>query len=149
MLELRPIVVNDDMVVLGGNMRLLACIEAGLKTVPIIKASDLTPEEQRQFIIKDNVSGGEWDWHALKQDWNLEEIAEWGLDIPAEHQVHLEAEEDDYVEPENVETDIVLGDLFEIGPHRLLCGDSQDSDMIARLMNGELADISTAQMTTD
>ena len=82
MLEIRPIVVNDDMIVLGGNMRLKACKEAGLKEVPIIKASDLTEEEQKQFIIKDNVSGGEWDWEMLQNDWNLEELDEWGLDVP-------------------------------------------------------------------
>ena len=81
MLEIRPIVVNDDMIVLGGNMRLKACKEAGLKEVPIIKASDLTEEEQKQFIIKDNVSGGEWDWEMLQNDWNLEELDEWGLDV--------------------------------------------------------------------
>lgn len=82
MLEIRPIVVNDDMIVLGGNMRLKACKEAGLKEVPIIKASDLTEDEQRQFIIKDNVSGGEWDWEALAVDWNADELEEWGLDVP-------------------------------------------------------------------
>jgi len=81
MLEIRPIVVNDDMIVLGGNMRLKACKEAGLKEVPIIKADDLTEDEQRQFIIKDNVSGGEWDWEILQNDWNLEELDEWGLDV--------------------------------------------------------------------
>jgi hypothetical protein len=81
MLEIRPIVVNDDMIVLGGNMRLKACKEAGLKEVPIIKASDLTEDEQKQFIIKDNVSGGEWDWEALAADWNAEELEEWGLDV--------------------------------------------------------------------
>ena len=81
MLEIRPIVVNDDMIVLGGNMRLKACKEAGLKEVPIIKADDLTEDEQRQFIIKDNVSGGEWDWEMLQNDWNLEELDEWGLDV--------------------------------------------------------------------
>ena len=78
MLEIRPIVVNDDMIVLGGNMRLKACKEAGLKEVPIIKASELTEEEQKQFIIKDNVSGGEWDWEALAVDWNAGELEEWG-----------------------------------------------------------------------
>lgn len=67
MLEIRPIVVNDDMIVLGGNMRLKACKEAGLKEVPIIKASDLTEEQQREFIIKDNVGFGEWDWEQLKE----------------------------------------------------------------------------------
>jgi ParB-like chromosome segregation protein Spo0J len=96
MLEIRPIVVNDDMIVLGGNMRLKACKEAGLKEVPIIKASDLTEDEQKQFIIKDNVSGGEWDWEMLQNDWNLEELDEWGLDVPdfTPDQV-LEAEEKD------------------------------------------------------
>jgi ParB-like chromosome segregation protein Spo0J len=82
MLEIRPIVVNDDMIVLGGNMRLKACKAAGLTHVPIIKASDLTEEEQRQFIIKDNVSGGEWDWDMLANEWDVEELQEWGLDVP-------------------------------------------------------------------
>ena len=82
MLEIRPIVVNDDMIVLGGNMRLKACKEAGLKEVPIIKASDLTEDEQRQFIIKDNVSGGEWDWEMLANEWDSEQLEDWGLDVP-------------------------------------------------------------------
>lgn len=81
MLEIRPIVVNDDMIVLGGNMRLKACKEAGLKEVPIIKASELTEDEQRQFIIKDNVSGGEWDWEMLANEWDSEQLEEWGLDV--------------------------------------------------------------------
>lgn len=82
MLELRPIVVNDEMIVLGGNMRLKACKEAGLKEVPIIKASDLTEEQQRQFIIKDNVGFGEWDWDMLANEWDEAELNEWGLDVP-------------------------------------------------------------------
>lgn len=82
MLNLRPIVVNDDMVVLGGNMRLKACKEAGLKEVPVIKASDLTEEQQREFIIKDNVGFGEWDWDMIANEWSDEPIEEWGLDIP-------------------------------------------------------------------
>lgn len=82
MLKLRPIVVNEDMVVLGGNMRLKACKEAGLREVPVIKASDLTEEQQKQFIIKDNVGFGEWDWEALANQWDSEELEDWGLDIP-------------------------------------------------------------------
>ncbi len=81
MLEIRPIVVNDDMVVLGGNMRLKACKEAGLKEVPIIMASDLTEDEQKQFIIKDNVSGGEWDWDMLANKWDVTELEDWGLNV--------------------------------------------------------------------
>ena len=142
MLEIRPIVVNDDMIVLGGNMRLKACKEAGLKEVPIIKASDLTEEEQKQFIIKDNVSCGEWDWEMLQNDWNLEELDEWGLDVPdfTPDQV-LEAEEDEFDTTPPEEPKTVLGDLYEIGEHRLLCGDSTDSDQVAKLMNGEKADM--------
>jgi hypothetical protein len=82
MLKLRPIVVNDDMIVLGGNMRLKACKEAGLKKVPIIKASELTEEQQRQFIIKDNVGFGEWDWDMIANEWDAEQVKEWGLDLP-------------------------------------------------------------------
>ena len=143
MLNIRPIVLNADMVVLGGNMRLKACKEAGLKDVPIIIADNLTEEQQREFIIKDNVSGGEWDWDLLANEWDAEQLDEWGLDIPnfGVDEI-LEAEEDDFDVPEGgIETDIVLGDLFEIGEHRLLCGDSTDSDQVAKLMNGEKADM--------
>jgi len=81
MLNLRPIVVNDDMIVLGGNMRLKACKEAGLKEVPIIKASNLTEQQQKEFIIKDNVGFGDWDWDILANEWESDELAEWGLDV--------------------------------------------------------------------
>ena len=142
MLELRPIVVNEDMIVLGGNMRLKACKEAGLKEIPIIKATDLSEEQQRAFIIKDNVGFGEWDWDALANEWDAEQLEEWGLDIPNLEGVELDAVEDDFDVPEgSIETDIVIGDLFEIGEHRLLCGDSTDSDSVAKLMNGEKADM--------
>lgn len=82
MLEIRPIVVNTDMVVLGGNMRLKACKEAGLKEVPIIIADNLTEEQQREFLIKDNVSGGEWDFEMLANEWDAEQLDEWGLEVP-------------------------------------------------------------------
>jgi hypothetical protein len=82
MLEIRPIVVNEEMIVLGGNMRLKACQEAGLKEVHIIKASELTEEQQKEFIIKDNVGFGEWDWSDLANNWDSDELEEWGLDIP-------------------------------------------------------------------
>jgi hypothetical protein len=81
MLEIRPIVVNADMIVLGGNMRLKACKEAGLKEVPVIFAHDLTEDEQRQFIIKDNVGFGEWDWDMLANEWEPELLESWGLEV--------------------------------------------------------------------
>jgi ParB-like chromosome segregation protein Spo0J len=82
MLEIRPIVVNNEMMILGGNMRWKAIQEIGIKEVPIIKAENLTEEQQREFLIKDNVGFGEWDWDALANDWNPEELNEWGLDVP-------------------------------------------------------------------
>jgi hypothetical protein len=81
MLAIRPIVVNQDMVILGGNMRYKACKEAGLKEIPII-ITDLTEEQQREFLIKDNTSGGEWDWDILANEWDSELLADWGLDLP-------------------------------------------------------------------
>ena len=80
MLNIRPIVVNKDMIILGGNMRYKACKEAGLKEIPII-ITDLSEEKQREFLIKDNTSGGEWDWEVLSNEWNSEELESWGLDL--------------------------------------------------------------------
>jgi hypothetical protein len=141
MLELRPIVVDSNMVVLGGNMRLKACIAAGLKEVPIIVADNLTEQQQAEFIIKDNVGFGEWDWDLLANQWDVEALEDWGLELPFDNTPVLEAEEDDYEAPSEIQTDIVLGDLIEIGNHRLLCGDSTDSDQVARLMDGQKADV--------
>ena len=95
MLNIRPIVVNEDMIILGGNMRFKACKEAGLKEVPIIKASGLSAEKQREFLIKDNVSGGEWDWDILSNEWDEKQLTEWGLDVW------------------NTKSDINLDDFFE------------------------------------
>lgn len=143
MLELRPIVIDENNMVLGGNMRLKACIEVGLKEVPTIQAKDLTEEQKKEFIIKDNIGFGEWNWDDLANEWNVEDLSNWGLDLPLDFGIPLEAEEDDFAVPEGgIETDIVLGDLFEIGEHRLLCGDSTDSDAVAKLMDGQKAEIS-------
>jgi len=81
MLDIRPIVVNQDMIILGGNMRYRACKEAGIKEIPVI-ITDLSEEKQREFLIKDNTSGGEWDWDMIANEWDTEELIEWGLDIP-------------------------------------------------------------------
>jgi DNA modification methylase len=142
MLELRPIVVDENNIVLGGNMRLKACIEVGLKEVFIVKADDLTEQQKDEFIVKDNVGFGEWDWDILANEWDTEKLQDWGLDLPLDLSVEeLEAEEDNYEIPDEIETDIVLGDLFEIGEHRLLCGNSTDSYLIEKLLNGQKADL--------
>jgi ParB-like chromosome segregation protein Spo0J len=82
MLELRPIVVDENNIVLGGNMRLKACIEVGLKEVYIVKAEDLTEQQKDEFIVKDNVGFGEWDWDILANEWDTEKLQDWGLDLP-------------------------------------------------------------------
>lgn len=82
MLALRPVIVDADLVVLGGNMRLRACQEIGLTDVPVIIANNLTDEQKKEFIIKDNVGFGEWDWEQLANEWDEALLEEWGLDLP-------------------------------------------------------------------
>lgn len=138
MMELRPIIVDDANVILGGNMRMKALEHLKYKEVPdawVKKASELTEDEKQRFIVADNVGFGEWDWDILANEWNESNLIEWGLDLPAIKT--MEATEDGYEIPDEVKTDIVLGDLFEVGEHRLLCGDSTDSDMVAKLLQGK------------
>jgi len=82
MLEKRPIVIDENNIVLGGNMRLKACLKAGMKDVPVIIASDWTDAQKKQFIIKDNVGFGEWDFEVLTNDWKDCDLSGWGLDLP-------------------------------------------------------------------
>jgi DNA modification methylase len=145
MLEKRPLVCFTDVdgkyVVLGGNMRLKASQEVGLKEIPIVLADDWTQEQRDEFLIKDNVGFGEWDWDQLANEWDVDLLDKWGLDVPNFDTEVLEAEEDDFdtTPPEDAIT--VLGDLYEIGEHRLLCGDSTQSDTFEKLMEGEFADM--------
>ena len=141
MLEKRPIVVDENYIVLGGNMRTKACKEAGLKEVWVDVVDNWSEEQKKEFIIKDNSGFGEWDWDILANEWDVDKLNDWGLDLPPMFDEVLEAEEDDYTEPDNIQVDVVLGDLIEIGEHRLLCGDSTDSDQVAKLMNGKKSDM--------
>ena len=118
MLKLRPIVVNSEMVVLGGNMRLKACKEAGLKEVHVIKAEDLTEEQQKEFIIKDNVGFGEWDWDLLGNEWNSVDLEEWGLD-------GFPFEEDDPEEKEDVDLSDKIEETFEV---IITCGNESEQE---------------------
>jgi len=149
MMEKRPIVVVTDvdgkMYPLGGNMRLKAIIELAYKEIPdnwIIKADEWTHEQRKEFVIKDNVGFGEWDWDMLANEWEIEQLNDWGLDVPNfETNEVLEAEEDDFDTTPTGEPITVLGDLYEIGEHRLLCADSTQTDTFEKLMQGELADM--------
>ena len=93
MLEIRPIVINADSVVLGGNMRLKACIEAGITEVPVIRVKNLTKEQELEFIIKDNISGGDWDWDLLANDWDTNLLGDWGLNIKSDDFFELDGSE--------------------------------------------------------
>jgi len=140
MLEKRPIVVADG-VILGGNMRHKAAIAAGLKEIPIIDASDWTQEQRDQFIIKDNLSFGEWDWDILANEWDASQLEDWGLDVwtPELEPTEGLTDPDDVPEvPEEPKTK--PGDLYILGKHRLLCGDSTNAEDVARLMDGQKAD---------
>jgi DNA modification methylase len=137
---------NGKFVVLCGNMRYRAAKELGFDTLPAkVIPDDYTTEQIKAIIIKDNISFGDDDFDALANEWDALELEEWGLEFPDlgedfEPEI-LEAQEDDYEMPEQMQIDVVLGDLIEIGEHRLLCGDSTDSDQVAKLMNGEKADM--------
>ena len=140
MLEARPIVVNPEMVVIGGNMRFKACKAAGLKEAPVYMAT-WGETKDREFIIKDNVSSGENDFDILANEWDAEELNEWGLDVWTGEPEETEGltDPDDVPEvPEEAKTK--LGDLYILGDHRLLCGDSTKAEDVEKLMNGEEAD---------
>lgn len=145
MMKLRPIVIDNTGMILGGNMRLRALQELGFKEIPdewVKQADELTEDEKRRFIIADNVGFGDWEWETLANEWDAGELDAWGLEVPGfEEDQKAEAQEDDYEIPEVIHTDIVPGDLFEIGPHRLLCGDSTQTDTFAKLMGDALADL--------
>jgi DNA modification methylase len=149
MMEKRPLVCVTDiddgkLYPLGGNMRLKALQELKYKDIPdswVMIADDWTEEQRKEFIIKDNIGYGEWSWDILESEWDVDDLENWGLDLPDFEAEVIEAEEDDFEIPDEIQTDIVLGDLFEIGEHRLLCGDSTDSEQVAKLMNGEKADM--------
>ena len=140
MMELRPIIIDDDNIALGGNMRLKALKELDYKEIPkewVKKASDLTNEQKRQFIIKDNASFGDWEIDFLKNDYSQYELDEWGVDIDFsdfEAEDEKEVVEDEI--PKDIEKRCKVGDLWKLGEHRLLCGDSTSADDIKKLLDG-------------
>lgn len=140
--EARPVILSDrtgELIIIAGNQRYDAAKHLKLKEIPTHLLTGLTEDREKEIIIRDNISNGEWDMNLLS-DWDKVKLEEWGVDVewPVEQ---LDAVEDDFEIPETIETDIVLGDLFEIGDHRLLCGDSTDSDAVGQLMNGQKADM--------
>lgn len=147
MMKLRPMVYDPEtMYVLGGNQRLAAIRKLGMKDIPdewTIAATDLTPEQQKEFVLRDNVQFGDWDIEMLSAEFAEFDLDELGLDMPDINVTPLDATEDDFDVPEiqTVKTDIKRGDIIEIGRHRLMCGDSTSESDVAMLMNGQKADM--------
>ena len=144
MMEARPIVVDQNNVILGGNMRFKAAKEAGLQEVDVYVAS-WDEAKNPEFIIKDNVGFGEWDWDMLANEWDAVLLDDWGLDVWQE-----EEEKEGLTDPDEVPevpSDPVtqLGDLWILGEHRLLCGDSTKAEDVERLMDGNSPEL----MVTD
>jgi len=143
MMKLRPMVYDPEtMYVLGGNQRLAAIRKLGMKDIPdewAIAATDLTPEQQKEFVLRDNVQFGDWDFEMLSAEFGEFDLDELGLDMPDINVTPPDATEDDFDEPDiqTVQTDIKRGDIIEIGRHRLMCGDSTSESDVAMLMNGQ------------
>lgn len=137
-----PIIFNKQTgYIVGGHFRIRELKKLGYKEIECVIV-DLNEADEKELNIRLNANTGSWDWDELANNWDSELLSDWGLEIPGFEPKILEAEEDDFNVPEGgIETDIVLGDLFEIGEHRLLCGDSTDSDSVDKLMNGEKFDI--------
>ena len=159
-MKLRPIILNEDMMVLGGNMRLKASIDLGKKEIwtdmftqaDCDEMNKIAIEEKREtktyleycdeIIIKDNVSAGDWEWDMLANEWDSVQLNDFGLDVweNEDDKVTEGLIEDDEI-PEVKESIVKRGDIWQLGEHRVMCGDSTSSDDVEKLMNGEKADM--------
>jgi len=143
MMKLRPIVIDENNIVLGGNMRFKALQSLKYTEVPdewVKKAADLSEEEKRRFVVADNLGFGEWDEGILLEDYNVAELEEWGYDSVSKKE-SKEVTEDNYEVPDDIDTNIQLGDMFAIGNHILLCGDSTDISDVKKIVQGKNVDM--------
>ena len=143
--EARPIILSDrtgELVILAGNQRYKAAKAIGLKEVPTILLPNLTVEREKEIIIRDNVENGEWDWDELANAWDANLLDDWGVDLPTDLKPQLEIIEDEAPEvQEDKPAKSKLGEIYQLGDHRLMVGDSTKADQVAELMAGEQADL--------
>jgi len=143
MMFLRPIVIDDTMTILGGNMRYKALQEAGFTEIPdewVKQAKDLTEEEKKRFVIEDNMPFGEWDWDILANNFEIKDLLEWGFD-EKELKIEQDIEEDEAPEVSDEPAISKLGEVYQLGRHRLMCGDSTKIEDVEKLMDGKKADM--------
>ena len=141
MLEVRPIVVADGIVV-GGNMRLLAMKELGFREVTAIDVTDWTQGQRDEFMIKDNLNFGDWDYDMLANEWEGSDLADWGMDLWETEVEEMQGLTDEDEVPEAPEEPTTkLGDVWILGEHRVMCGDSTSKEAVEILMDGEKADL--------
>ena len=137
MMSLRPIVVDENNTILGGNMRWQALKKLGRETVEVTRAEGLTESQKREFIVKDNVAFGDWDWDELANEYDIQELKDWGLE-----DIQIEEPEDEIVEdtpPEPEDNPVSKpGEIYQLGDHRLGCGDSTDRSFIAKIVGGAI-----------
>lgn len=142
MLSVRPLVVADGYVV-GGNMRLLALKELGYREVEVIDVSDWTKAQRDEFMIKDNLSFGDWDWDLLANEWDAMDLEAWGLDVWTDD-VDVApglTDKDELPDKAGIELKTQPGDIWQLGNHRIMCGDCTKPENLAKLFDGEKADL--------
>lgn len=143
MMEKRPIVYDEDKVIIGGNMRYRAIEMLGMKEIPdewVTDASDFTQDERYRFIMQDNAEMGEHDWDLVANQYELEDLEAWGIDVPYADS-DKEVEEDEAPEVSSEPAKSKLGEIYQLGRHRVMCGDSTDADAVSELMDGNKADM--------
>lgn len=136
--ETRPILCNKDMVIFAGNMRFLAAKKIGMKEVPVA-VMDISEDRQKEIMIRDNRSNGQWDWDLLGNEFDIEDLTKWGFDEQELGLMSSSFDSGNETDPDDVpevlpETTTVLGDVFEIGGHRVMCGDSTNKEHFNTLM---------------
>lgn len=134
---------DGTFMVLGGNMRLKALKDLGVKEAPVMIADHWTEEQRDQFIVKDNVGFGDWDWDALAKEWGSEQLTDWGLELPADWgKAKTEGLTDENTVPEAPEVPCTVpGDVWLLGGHRVMCGDSTVAEHLETLMAGSTAQL--------
>lgn len=136
MQEIREIVVDENMTILGGHQRVKAMLANGQKTATVKIVEGMTDKQKREFIIKDNIQNGEWDMDILANEWDIDDLNDWGLD---EVKKYKEIVEDTPAPVDKENTYSIVGDIYQLGEHRIFCGSFEDGEKVKKLFGGKKA----------